>query len=94
LYSQPARADIASIHQYSAKNWGIQQAEIYTKSMRHQIGHLTAFPELGRAIDSSDTPTRVLNFRSYVIYYRITVSTIDIIRIVHQRTDQSDLRTD
>jgi toxin ParE1/3/4 len=84
--SPQARSDLDEIWQYSARVWGIEQAEAYIRSLSQIFALLAANPRLGR--DADDIRPDYLKFpaASHMIYYRIS-ETLDIIRILHRSMD-------
>jgi toxin ParE1/3/4 len=89
IFSQPAQQDITSIEQFSATNWGTGQARSYVAAMRNSIELLATFPERGRIAGGSDPDLRVLVYNKHLVYYRLLETSIEVVRIVHERMDQS-----
>lgn len=88
ILSPAAQADINQIWDYSALNWGEEQANRYVLDIRHACEGLADGSRQGRAIDDIRPGYRRLAVASHALFYRITdAGMIAIIRILHQRMD-------
>lgn len=65
----------------------MRQAETYTVEIREAIERIAADPERGRKIDQIRSGYRCYAVGSHLIFYREQGSSIDVIRILHQRMD-------
>lgn len=82
-----AQRDLSSIWDFTHDHWGLRQAEIYTVEIREAIERIAADPERGRKIDEVRSAYRRYVVGSHLIYYIERGSSIDVIRILHQRMD-------
>lgn len=82
-----AELDLADIWSYSAARWGEEQAEEYLDSIGLAVEQLATYPEAGTRRDSVREGYRVLFVGSHAVYYRLTVSTVWIVRVLHERMD-------
>ena len=81
---QAADDDLLDIFVYGCEKFGIDTAEAYIYTLEAGFNRLTEHPKLGRSINQSIEGIRALPVVSHVIYYQVTGSTIDIIRILHK----------
>ena len=82
-----AREDLEAIWQYTFEQWGIEQAQRYLEAMFTCFEDLAANPQLGRERDDVKPGYRSFTQGRHMVFYKIAVSSIEIIGIVHQRAD-------
>ena len=86
LFSPLAIADIESIWDYTAENWGVDQAILYTDAIRDTCVDLAHGRKRGRPV-----PVRkgYLKFpiNRHFIFFRVTENGIAVIRVLDQRMD-------
>ncbi len=82
-----ARADLDAIWDYTTKQWNIDQAEIYVRSLASSMQLLSSSPKLGRKIDDIRPGYLKFAVASHIIFYRETQDGIEVIRILHMRMD-------
>ena len=88
LLSPAAQADLNEIWDYSARNWGREQADRYVLHIREACKALADARRQGRAIDDIRPGYRKLAVQSHFLFYRVTdAGLIDVVRILHQRMD-------
>ena len=88
LLSPAAQADLSEIWDYSAQNWGTEQADRYVRGIQDACNALAAGRKRGRPIDDIRPGYRKLAVQSHFLFYRITnIGLIDVVRILHQRMD-------
>jgi len=85
--SRRAQADLASIWDYSAVNWGVDQAEAHIRDLQRVIESTADNPLLGRACDEIRAGDFKRAAGSHVLFYRLAADAIEIVRILHQRMD-------
>ena len=85
--SPKARADLDAIWDFSARRWGLDQAEDYLHGLGETMKLLAAWPHLGRSIDDVREGCFKFPAASHVIFYRVLPGTIDVIRILHKSMD-------
>ena len=81
---QAADDDLLDIFVYGCEKFGINTAEAYIYVLEAGFQRLTEHPKLGRSIDQTIAGFRALPVVSHVIYYQVTDTAIDIIRILHK----------
>jgi toxin ParE1/3/4 len=88
LLSPAAQADLGEIWDYTARNWGPDQADRYVLGIRDACEALAKGRRRGRAIDAVRPGYRKLAVGSHLLFYRVTTTgLIDVVRILHQRMD-------
>ena len=88
LLSPAARADLSDIWDYSARNWGEEQADRYVLAIRDACATLADGRRRGHAIDGIRPGYGKLAVQSHFLFYRLTdAKLIDVVRILHQRMD-------
>jgi len=88
LLSPSAQADLGQIWDYSARNWGTDQASRFILGIRDACQALADGRRQGRPIDDIRPGYRKLAVGSHVLFYRLTdTGLIDVIRILYQRMD-------
>lgn len=85
--SPRAQADLDEIWDFTAKRWGLDQAETYTRLLQGAIETIAAEPTRGRACDDIRAGYRKYPVGSHVLFYRKTEAGTDVVRILHQRMD-------
>ena len=85
--SPRAQADVEDIWDYTARTWGIDQAETYVGRLGQHIALIADHPELG--YPCSDIRSGYYRFPcgEHVAFYRIVSNIIEIVRILHKRMD-------
>lgn len=85
-FSPAAEADIDAIWDYSADNWGPDQADRYTDEIRDACRALANGHKQGRTVDIRPGYLKCLN-GSHVIYFRDQGDHLEIIRVLHGQQD-------
>lgn len=86
VFSPAAETDIHEIWDYSADNWGPDQADHYTDALHDAYHALAAGRKRGRVVDIRPNYLKVTT-GSHVIYYRENGDRLEIIRILHAKQD-------
>ena len=81
---QAADNDLLNIFIYGCEQFGADTAEAYIYRLEAGIQQLTEHPKSGRSIEQIIAGVRALPVVSHVIYYQVTDTTIDIIRVLHK----------
>ncbi|RVU21186.1 type II toxin-antitoxin system RelE/ParE family toxin [Methylobacterium oryzihabitans] len=86
--SAEARRDLAAIWAYSAKRWDEAQADRYVRLIAEGFENLAVGKVAGRSAEDVRPGYRKLAIGSHFVFYRISgTTTIDVVRILHQRMD-------
>ena len=86
-FAPRARRDYLDILAYTTQAWGERQSDRYAEKLLEGLDSLAAFPYLGKRRDEIAQGVRSLPIEHHVVYYRIVVETIRVLRIKHQRAD-------
>ncbi|HLW70030.1 MAG TPA: type II toxin-antitoxin system RelE/ParE family toxin [Candidatus Binataceae bacterium] len=87
ILSPRAQRDIDEIWDYTAKRWGVDQAEIYTRQLGHDVEAVAAQPAIGRACPELRTGYYRFPSGGHVLFYRRIEGGIEIVRVLHARMD-------
>jgi len=82
-----AENDLSKIYEYTASNWGIEQADSYQDGLYAGMKLITTQEQLGKEYPHAEMPYRKLHFKRHLLFYRIENRTCIIIRILHDRMD-------
>jgi toxin ParE1/3/4 len=89
VLSPRAQADIEEIWDYTAANWDAKQAELYIRQLQLSVEAVAHNPRLGRPCDEVRVGYRKYLAGSHVLFYRLTDTGVDVVRILHGRMDFS-----
>ena len=88
LFIRPlARRDLKAIWVYTARQWGVAQADQYLYDIEREIQELLRFPELGASCDHIRAGYRRLQVKRHLIFYRRDGQRLEIIRVLHDAMD-------
>lgn len=87
ILSPRARLDLSEIWDYTASQWGIDQAEKTVRDVWSTMEHATSDPAKPLDIGDVRKGYRKVRSGSHVIFFKETGSGIDVVRILHQRMD-------
>jgi toxin ParE1/3/4 len=82
-----AQADLSDIWDYTAERWSLQQARIYASGMTDLLLLLCEHPEIAPRYGNTVPPVRVHNYRSHVIIFTADGALVEVIRVVHSRSN-------
>jgi len=85
-FSPAAIADIDGIWDYTAENWGVDQADHYTDDIRDACYALAAGLKQGRPVDVRDGYLKYA-VGKHLVFFVMARDGIAVIRIFHQRMD-------
>lgn len=85
-FSPAAQADIDAIWDYSADNWGPDQADRYTDEIRDACNALAAGRKRGRPVDVRPGYLK-LTTGSHMVYFRDNGDRLEIMRVLHNKQD-------
>lgn len=77
-----ASKDIEAIADYLARESSLASSESFLKTLNKTLKRLANFPELGRKRDELSSGVRSLPCKSYLIFYRLSERTIEILRVI------------
>jgi toxin ParE1/3/4 len=87
ILSPAARADFTDILLYTWQQWGEEQRDRYQATLEQAIAALADFPAAGVRLPRLCAGCRARRIGSHVLYYRIMDDTIEVVRILHERSD-------
>lgn len=82
-----AQDDLADILLYSWQSWGEAQRDQYEAAFARAVDDLSLFPEIGASRPELFASCRVRLVEHHVVYYQDTGDVVEIVRILHERTD-------
>lgn len=86
FFTPRAEADIEGIWDYSAENWGLEQADRYTDEICDACHALASGRKFGRPTNVRPG-YRKCSTGSHVIYFRDRGDWLEIVRILHVAQD-------
>lgn len=78
-----AQQDLKNNWIYSFKNWGEELADCYFDQLNAAFALIAENPELGFACDYIRKGYRQFNINRHLVFYRVTVTKIHIVRVLH-----------
>ncbi len=91
IYAPQARIDLALIVQTIARD-NRTAAHQFGAELRANCRRLAAHPLIGQAQpDLGRGDLRAISCGNYIIYYRVAISTVEVVRIVHGARQQDRL---
>ena len=82
-----AQSDLTEIWVYTAQQWSLTQADSYLRGLDDTLTLLRDQPDIARRFGSSVPPVRVQRYKSHLVIFTASASTLDVIRIVHARSN-------
>lgn len=82
-----AERDIRDLYLYSAKHFGLKQAEQYLLGLQRRVDMLKRDPLIGTPVEGAKSRLRRLVYKQHVIYYRVSEAEVRILRILDARRD-------
>ncbi len=82
-----SQSDVADIWNYTAETWGPDQAEAYVRRVKRATQAIATDYQLGRAGEENRSGDWKYLVGSHVLFYRIDLDSIDVIRILHSLGD-------
>ena len=82
-----ALEDLRSIARYTEQTWGREQRNKYLSKLDASFQMLVHEPALGRACEEIRQGYRKHHVGRHLIFYRLTDSRVEIIRILHDGMD-------
>jgi toxin ParE1/3/4 len=85
--STDAQEDLLDIWHFGANEWSSEQADRHLRDLDEMFERLRETPSLGHKRDELGAGLRSAFVRPHLIFYRYSSKQVDIIRILHQRSD-------
>lgn len=86
-----AERDLVDIWDYTAATWSEDQALSYLESLKAAVDLLAEFPEMARRRAEFTPAVRLHPVREHIVVYRVEDNALEIIRILHSRSNWSAL---
>ena len=80
-------ADIDSIYWYSVETWGRLRARAYLEGLESLFDLLVNHPEIARKRFQTNPPVRLHRYKSHMVIFTADDDLLEIIRVVHARSD-------
>lgn len=87
IIAPAAKADLKEIYQYGLRQWGQAQSDSYPKTLKEKFWSLTEQPLMCTERSELLAGIRNLPIESHILFYRVTASSVEIIRMLHGRQD-------
>ncbi|MFC4363413.1 type II toxin-antitoxin system RelE/ParE family toxin [Simiduia curdlanivorans] len=87
LIAPAVKEDLKRIYDFGLHQWGKAQSDSYLNVLKDQLWMLTEQPLMGVERPELLPHTRSLPVQSHTLFYRITATHIEIIRVLHGRQD-------
>lgn len=87
VLTSEAEADINDTLLYTWQRWGELQRDLYDAALEQALASLVDFPEMGRRFPRLFPGCRIRPVEHHLLYYRIMDDVIEVVRILHERTD-------
>jgi toxin ParE1/3/4 len=87
IWSADADADLISIWHHGARVWSDSVADDHLLEIQYRCEHLLDAPMLGKERDDLLVGIRSLSAKPHVIFYLTSQTTVEIVRVLHQRMD-------
>lgn len=85
LIAPAARVDLKDIYQFGLRQWGQTQSVGYLETLKEKFWSLTEHPLPGTEQPELLAGIRSLPITSHILFYRVTSSSVEIIRVLHSR---------
>lgn len=85
-----AQTDLSDIWDYTAERWSLQQARTYASGMIQLLYLLCDQPEIAPLFGTFTPPVRIHRFRSHLVIFTADDTTVDVIRVVHGRSNWAE----
>ena len=82
-----AQQDLSDIWDYTEANWGIEQAEKYTRDIQHAIETVAYNPLRGRERTDVAPGYRSIPAGRHAVFFRVEPDGVVVVRILHQSMD-------
>ncbi len=82
-----ADADLVDIYEYGIFNFGIEQSSKYILGFQDKFQFIIEHKELGRSAEELSKNLRRVTYNSHVIFYKILVDYILIVRVLRREMD-------
>ena len=85
--SPAAQTDLEAIWDYTVRQWGESQDEVYAREIQAACEALSNGTLVSRSADDIRAGYRRVGVGSHVLFFRMRKGVVEIIRILHQSMD-------
>lgn len=85
-----AETDLERIWDYSVGRWSQARAVAYLGGLDAVLGLLAEYPDIARLRQEFRPAVRIHPYREHVVIFLSDDTLIDVLRVVHRRTNWSD----
>lgn len=86
-----AEQDLVEIWDYTASTWSEDQALSYLEGLKAAVDLLAEYPEMARRRAEFTPAVRLHPVREHIVVYRAEDNALEIIRILHSRSNWAAL---
>jgi toxin ParE1/3/4 len=86
-FSRAASADLDDIWDYSAENWGEDQAEHYLRQIQNAVARLNDGTAISRSVGNVRQRYLIYGVGSHYLLMRKYSDRVEIVRVLHQSMD-------
>ena len=90
VFRPAAEADLFDIWDYTAERWSLMHAQTYASEMTQLLFLLCDQPEIAPLFGALKPPVRIHRFRSHLVIFTADDKTVEVIRVVHGRSNWAD----
>ncbi len=87
ILSPDAQDDFTDILLYTLQEWGEDQSDRYGATLQQAIVALGRFAEIGEPRPHLFSGCRIRRIGRHILYYRVLNGAVEIVRILHERTN-------
>jgi toxin ParE1/3/4 len=86
-FAPKAEADLLEIWDYTVARWSVAQAESYLAGLDQTLRLLSDYPDIARLHEEFAPPVRLHPYRSHLVIFVASEAVLEVIRVVHMRTN-------
>jgi toxin ParE1/3/4 len=86
-FTPRARRDIEEIWDYSADQFGLDQADLYLRGIQRAAMTVAEDPRRGLACDEIRSGYRKFSAGSHILFFKASTTRVVIVRILHRQMD-------
>jgi toxin ParE1/3/4 len=87
VFRPKAEADLLEIWDYTVARWSVAQAEGYLGGLDQTLRLLCDHPDIARLHEEFTPPVRLHPYRSHLVIFMASEAALEVIRVVHMRTN-------
>ena len=87
VFSAQADIDRDHIWDYTVERWSVAQAEDYLMGLDRLLRLLADHPQIASERPNLDPPVRLHKYNSHLVIFTADEATLEVIRVVHSRSN-------